>query len=105
MTIESTKHGVVVVVRLSGRLDAESAPVFESACEKQLREGATRLVVDMTDLQYVSSMGIRSFLVIAKKGRVLIAGLKGFAKEVFDLTNLTAQFQVFDTAEAALASL
>jgi anti-sigma B factor antagonist len=105
MKIESTKHGNAAVVRLSGRLDAESAPAFESACEQHFREGSTHMVVDMSDLQYVSSMGIRSFLVIAKQGTVLLAGLKGFAKEVFDLTNLTPQFQVFDTAEAALASV
>jgi anti-sigma B factor antagonist len=110
MKIESTKHGNAAVVRLSGRLDAESAPAFESACEQHFREGSTHMVVDMSDLQYVSSMGIRSFLVIAKqakskKGAVVLCGLKGFAKEVFDLTNLTPQFQVFDTAEAALASV
>jgi anti-sigma B factor antagonist len=105
MNIESTKHGSVAVVQLSGRLDAESAPAFESACAQHFREGATLIVIDMTDLQYVSSMGIRSFLVIAKKGKVRLAGLKGFAKEVFDLTNLTAQFQVFDTAEAAVATM
>jgi anti-sigma B factor antagonist len=110
MNIASTKHGNAAVVQLSGRLDAESAPAFESECARQFRDGATHIVVDMTELQYVSSMGIRSFLTIAKqakgkKGAVLLCGLKGFAKEVFDLTNLTAQFQVFDSSEAALASV
>jgi len=110
MQIESTQHGNAAVVQLSGRLDAESAPAFESACEKQLSEGRTHLILDMSGLQYVSSMGLRSFLAIAKqakskKGAVLLCGMKGFVKEVFDLANLTSQFPVFDTSSAARAGI
>jgi anti-anti-sigma factor len=110
LTIESTKQGKAAVVVLSGRMDAEHAPQFESACVQQLSDGMTHILVDMTGLQYVSSMGIRSFVLVgkqakAKGAKVLLCGMKGFVKEVFDMTYVTSLFPLFDSTEAALASL
>jgi anti-anti-sigma factor len=110
LTIESTKREKAAVLVLSGRMDAESASQFESACAQHLSDGATHLVLDMASLQYVSSMGIRSFIVIgkeakAKGGAVLLCGMRGFVKEVFDMTYVTQLFPLFDSTDAALASL
>lgn len=110
MKIESSRQGNVAVVTLNGRMDAETAPQFEAACEGHLKEGATHLVIGMADLQYVSSMGLRSFLVLAKQtkakgGGVLLCGMRGFVKEVFDMTHVTQLFPLFETTEAALQSL
>ncbi len=110
LKIESSKQGNAALVQTAGRMDAESAPQFETACEQYLREGSTHIVVDLAQLQYVSSMGLRSFLVIAKQakakgGGVLLCGMKGFVKEVFDMTNVTPLFTLFDSTEAAIRSL
>lgn len=109
-TIESTIQGKAAVLLLSGRMDAESAPRFESACTQHLSGDITHIVVDMTGLQYVSSMGIRSFVLIGKEAKaknvaVLLCGLKGFVKEVFDMTYVTSLFRLFDSTDAAIASL
>ena len=109
MNIETSRQGSVAVMSLSGRLDAESAPRFETAGEALFQDGVTRLVVGMANLQYVSSMGIRSFLVLAKQakskgGTVVLCGMKGFVKEVFDMTHVTQLFPLFDTTDAALQS-
>ena len=58
-------------------------------------------------------MGLRSFLIIAKKlqsggGKMVLCGLNGMVKEVFDMTHLTPLFPVFpvfDSMAAAVASL
>jgi anti-anti-sigma factor len=110
MKVESNREGKVAVVVLSGRLDAESAQEFETACETFLKDGVTHLVIGLDGLQYVSSMGLRSFLVLARQtqskgGAVLLCGLKGFVKEVFDMTHVTQLFPLFDTTEAAVQSL
>ena len=111
MTVQCTvPQDKVAVVQISGRMDAASSPEFEAACEQALAGGATHLVVDLTDLQYVSSMGLRSFLMVAKQskakgGSVLLCGMKGFVKEVFDMTHVTSIFQLFDTTADALRSL
>ena len=100
----------MAVVTVSGRMDAESAPQFDQACQAAIDGGATHLVVDLADLQYVSSMGLRSFLSLAKTlqkagGKLPLCGMKGLVKEVFDLTHLTPLFPMFDSTEAAIAGL
>jgi anti-anti-sigma factor len=109
-TVESTIQGKAAVVRIAGRMDAEGAARLEAACGQALSEGMTHIVLDMAGLQYVSSMGIRSFVQIgkqakAKGGVVMLCGITGFVKDVFDMTYTSSLFPVFDTAEAALATL
>ena len=108
--LESSKNGKAAVLLLSGSLDAVSVQHLESACEQHLSDGMRYFVLDMTSLEYVSSMGIRSFIVIGRKakaqgGAVLLCGMKGFVKDVLDMTHVTSLFPLFDSTEAAIASL
>ena len=110
MTIESSNRGKAAVLKVSGRMDAESAPQFEQACRTSIRDGATRLVVDIAALEYVSSIGLRSFLMIAKTlqssgGAMVLCGLRGLVKEVFDMTHLTPLFQLSDSVDTAVAGV
>jgi anti-anti-sigma factor len=110
MTVDCSRQGKIAVVTIAGRMDAESAAQFEAPCEELLKDGVTHFVVGMSELQYVSSMGLRSFLVLAKQtkgkgGSVLLCGMKGFVKEVFDMTHVTQLFPLFDSTDAALQSI
>jgi anti-anti-sigma factor len=110
MNVESRREGKAAVVTVSGRMDAASAPQFESVCEQFLAAGVTHVIVGMADLQYVSSMGLRSFLVLAKQakakgGDLYLCGMKGFVKEVFDMTHVTQLFPLHETTDAALQSV
>jgi anti-anti-sigma factor len=110
MTIESSSRGKVAVIRVAGRMDAESAPQFDQACQAAIDGGAAHLVLGLAEIQYVSSMGLRSFLSAAKTiqksgGKMLLCGMKGLVKEVFDLTRLTPLFPMFDSTEAAIESI
>lgn len=97
------------VLFVSGRMDAESAPLFEQKCKTWIAEGHTNLVVDLGDLAYVSSMGLRCFLSVAKliqsKGGALrICRLNGLVKQVFEITGLTRVFSVYGSVESALTA-
>jgi anti-anti-sigma factor len=77
---------------------------------RHLHEGRRHFVVEMADLEYIGSMGIRCFLFVAKKagekqGAVLLCGMQGLVQEVFDTTHVTQMFRLFDTSEAALRTL
>ena len=90
-------------------MDAESAPRFEQQCRACIAEGTTGLVVDLGELVYVSSMGLRSFIAIGKAlrdkgGALRICRLNGLVKQVFEITGLLGNFPVYDTVEAALAA-
>jgi len=55
-------------------------------------------------------MGLRSFLAAAQKlksdsGSLILCGLRGLPRQVFEMTRLMSIFPVYDTAEQALAAL
>lgn len=110
MTIESINLDKAVVLKVAGRIDAQTTEQFESACQRLIQDGVTRVVVDLAELQYISSAGLGSILRFAKTlqgkgGVVLLCGLKGLVKQVFELTNLISVFRVYETVEAACRSI
>jgi anti-anti-sigma factor len=50
------------VFLVAGRMDAENSPDFEQKCRARIAEGLPILIVDLGELAYVSSMGLRSFI-------------------------------------------
>lgn len=107
MTIERTQVGSNVVLHVAGRMDAENAVLFERECEACISEGITKLVIDLSELKYVSSMGLRSFVVIAQKlqdkgGDLRICQLSGLVRQVFEITRLNQVLHLHDSLESAL---
>ena len=107
MTIEQKQVAGQVVLLVSGRMDAESAPHFEQECRACIAEGRNGLVVDLGELAYVSSMGLRSFISVAKTlqdkgGALRICRLTGLVKQVFEITGLISTFPIYESVESAL---
>ena len=79
----------ITVVRPRGKLDAMSSPDFQDAINEVLDGGVQQLIVDLTDVPFVSSAGLRVFVVIAKKlkgsGKLVVTGLSENVHEVFSL--------------------
>lgn len=110
MDIVPTELDQAVLIKISGRMDAENAHEFEDACRKWISKGSKHLVADLEGLQYVSSMGLRCFLAVAQElksasGSLILCGLHGLPRQVFEMTRLIGLFPVFDTTEQALATL
>jgi anti-sigma B factor antagonist len=110
MNIDSTKLENAVLLKVSGRMDAANAEQFQKECEGWISRGTTHILLDLAELQYVSSMGLSSFLAIAKalqakSGSVILCRLQGLPKQVLEMTRLIGLFRVFDSTEAAVASL
>jgi anti-anti-sigma factor len=107
VTIERRQVSDQVVLLVAGRMDAESAPQFEQQCRDCVAEGLTGLGVDLGQLTYVSSMGLRSFVSIAKTlqdkgGALRICRLSGLVKQVFEITGLMRTLPVYESVEAAI---
>jgi anti-anti-sigma factor len=110
MEIQATRREGAVVIKVSGRMDAANAGQFRLECEQWIAQGATHIVAELSDLQYVSSAGLSCFLAVAKSlqaraGSVILCRLQGLPRQVFEMTRLIGLFPVFDTVDAALASL
>lgn len=109
MEIESTASGAKGLVKLTGRMDAQSATAFEEACESWLAQGVSELVVDLSGLRYISSMGLRSFIVIGQRctekgGALRLCSLSGLVRQVFEITHIISLFSIYDSVDAALAA-
>jgi anti-sigma B factor antagonist len=110
MDIESRLDGGVVVATLKGRMDALTAPEFDSWFSARVQAGENRLVLDMGGLGYISSAGLRSLLAAAKRikadtGTIVLCGLTGAVVEVFKLSGFMAIFTVVATSEEALSAM
>jgi anti-anti-sigma factor len=107
MPLETRKKDGLTIVSIAGRMDAVTTGEIESALMGLVEKGETRLLFDLGALEYVSSAGLRTFLVTAKRlkaqgGEMAFANLGGHVKDVFDMSGFCTMFKVFDSTEAAM---
>lgn len=98
----------VVVLGLSGYLDAHTAPRFETAVQKEIEAGNVQLVADAGDLSYISSAGLGVFMGFVEElrdlgGDIKIAALAPKVRQVFELLGFQDLFDIVDTANHAVA--
>ena len=108
MEFTSTKNGDKLIVLVSGRLDAITAPEFDAECKTWIADGNTNVIADLTALEYISSAGLRSVLTAAKQlkgaqGGLAFCGLSGMVEEVFSVSGFSAMFPLFNSIDEALA--
>ncbi len=106
MNIEKSECGKILLIKVSGRLDANTAKRFEEECSL-LAEEKNRLVMDLSGLEYISSAGLRSVLSVGKKikasnGRYVFCNLQPMVKEVFKISGFNSIFPMYDNLEDAI---
>jgi anti-sigma B factor antagonist len=99
---------VTSVIDISGDVTAASEPALMSAYEQAERQGARRLVLNFTGLEYMNSGGIGmlvTLLVRANRHRQPLAayGLSAHYREIFELTRLDEAIIIYDDERSALA--
>ncbi len=90
MKITKNIEGAKLTVALEGRLDTTTAPELEQEVMSSL-DGINELVLDLTDLMYMSSAGLRVVLACQKKmnavaGSMIVKNVNDLIMEVFDTT-------------------
>lgn len=87
MTVDIEKNGGEVTIRLSGKLDTKSAMKIDKEIKETLK-GADSAVLDLAELTYVSSSGLRTILGIYKmmNGRMTIKNVRSNIMELFEIT-------------------
>ena len=109
MEIEERAAVSAVVVSLNGRLDGLSATDLEARIMTIIARGRARLVLDCSLMRYVSSAGLRAFVVCARNcrkagGKLTIAALQGDSRSVLEISGFLSIIDCHDTVEAALAA-
>lgn len=89
MTIEIKKSKEEVTMEISGRLDTTTAPSLEKTINENL-DGMKTLVLDLKNLEYISSAGLRVLLSAQKRvqkvGSMKVVNVCELVMEVFEMT-------------------
>ena len=113
MELDTRRAGDDLVVRPQGRVDHVTADAFSAALATQVAlctADGPGIVLDMSGVDYISSVGLRALMVAAKQvkaqnGRIAVAALTPMVREVFQISRFHLVFDLFDTVDAALAAL
>jgi len=108
LNVKNEDKGTLVTV--TGRMDAVSSPEFEKELARLIDEGNINFVIDLAGLDYISSSGLRSILVTAKKlkgknGQILLASLQAVVKEVFEISGFSTIIPIHESVEEAMTVL
>ena len=110
MQITEDKKGDVVILALSGKLDATTSKTFQDKLLADMNSGDQRFIVDLSQLEYVSSSGLRVFLLASKRlsssdGKIVLCSLKDHVRQVFDLTGFSSTLSIYSSRDEAFKSL
>lgn len=95
MDIETKHVEGKILLKISGRIDTVTAPDFQKEMELLLKyENKPDMEIDCSDLEYTSSQGLRTFLMIqknvnSKEGNMVLKNMQSKVKEVFDITGFS----------------
>ena len=108
MDITEEKRGKVKIIGLRGRLDASSSPGVEQRLLSLIDQGESRIVLDFSELSYISSIGLRVLIATAKsiqktRGKLALASLNNHVQEIFRIAGFTSIFSIYPTREEAVA--
>lgn len=97
MEIKIDHNEGITLVKLTGRLDTATSTEFEKAIAPIIQGTMQHVVIDCKDFDYISSSGLRLFLVMqkaamAKGGKLFIREMNAGIKSVFDMTGFTNLF-------------
>ena len=110
MHFSSQRLADVVVAMPSGQIDHPNAERLEQALAPILAAAAPRtsaLVLDFSQVEYISSMGLRVLLMAAKQlraqnARIAVASLQPVVKEIFEIARFNHVLEIFPDVRTAL---
>lgn len=100
MKIDKRKDGNLTILEPHGRLDSQDGPVFEQTIEKTIESGSSSIVINMSEITYISSHGLRVILTGAKLakaagGRLAICSSQESVQKVFDITGVATLIGIY----------
>ncbi|KAF0130692.1 MAG: hypothetical protein FD155_1502 [Bacteroidetes bacterium] len=106
MEAKISKSDNYTLVAINGRIDTVTAVEFERVVTQVLEDESSAVVMDCAGLDYISSSGLRVFLMMqkrmmSKKGKLHICCLRSNIQEIFDISGFSTIFQIFPDEQSA----
>ena len=97
-------------MKITGQIDYDQAPGFRERLLGLLHGGVTRMVVDMSEVDYMDSAGMATLVEMLNKvegesGEFVIAGLPESMREIFRITRLDERFRFAEDVGIAVEGM
>jgi len=111
--VTARQYADVLLVSTSGRVDYTNADDFKTALLPHLEKcgsGGNQVVLELSQLEYISSAGLRVLMIAAKdvrtrQGKLLAVALQPVVREIFEISRFTLVVETFDSLQQALIKI
>jgi anti-sigma B factor antagonist len=113
MNVSSRWFANAIVLRVEGRLDQDTCGAFTTDLMKSVDAATAEsgaVVLDLSGLEYISSAGLRCFMLASRKAKsqqakIAVSALQPMVAEIFQISHFNLVFQVFPTVREALGAV
>lgn len=109
MATTADAYGSMMVLSVEPALTAREGDEFREVAGEQIRSGARWFILDLSGVGYFDSAGLEALVwfqdqIASADGDVKLAGLKGLARQTFEIVRFDRKFHVFDSVHEAVKS-
>lgn len=109
MDINMAEKGNFQILSLKGKLDLANAADLKEKVKGLLEHQKTQIHLNMKDVDFINSSGLGALVSIMKevrvtKGRLTLSNLAPYVNEIFEITQLSHVFEIYETIEEVMAS-
>lgn len=110
MDITTTEYKRCDVVKTVGRIDSYTAPDLDEVLSSLTSSGKYKIVLDMTDVDFMSSKGWWVLIETQKnckrynRGELVLTGVQERIRDSLNLVGMGSYFQIFDDVVSAVAN-
>jgi len=113
MQVSQQRYADALVLTPVGRIDNSTTDALRADLSAHLAtctKAGDRLVLDFSQVDYISSVGLRVLMLAAKKAReqdgaIVVAALQPVVREIFEISRFNLVFQCFGTVREALGKI
>ncbi len=109
MHTEIVVQNSIVTIKFFGRMDATNTNIYEETLEQCFHKNEKNIIVDFGNLEYISSAGLRSILIIEKQRsshgvNIVFCSLQSMVQELFEISAFNSILRIFDNYDDARKS-
>jgi anti-sigma B factor antagonist len=111
MDIKTEAMKRCVLITISGQADSSTAPALDEALQEQIKSGKKNLVLNLKDVPYISSAGLKALMAayiavrrMTPAGAIAISECPAQLKDTLELVGFHHQFRFYDDDLEAVGS-
>jgi anti-anti-sigma factor len=110
LEVNESTDGAITIMALRGRLDSVSAPALGERLSGALAAQGRRLLIELSQLEYISSAGFRVLLLAVRRaaesdGKIVLCGVSGKVQQLFDLGGFLDFFRICSSRDEGVTAL